>query len=297
MVTFKKKYLFGIIIASIIALFDIFLFFKSKWFFPILVVAVTLGWVQFWVDFFAESREKRDYEARFLDFVRNLASAIRSGMPVSRAIIYVSNNDYGPLNKFVRKLANQVEWAIPVHKALMTFSNATDNDVIKRSISTVIEAEEAGGNMEDVLESITISLVEIKKIKDTRRASINSQAIQSYIIFFVFLAVMVLIQNLLIPYIAKMQNPGGEGFQLTNSGAGGMVQKVSLNFSSLQSFISSLIRWFLSLNGVFLMLALIQGFFAGVVIGKLSEGELSAGFKHSLILMTVAFFVITLSQG
>jgi flagellar protein FlaJ len=218
-------------------------------------------------------------------------------MPVSKAIIYVSNNDYGPLNKFVKKLANQVEWAIPVHKAFMTFANATDSDVIKRSISTVIEAEEAGGNMEDVLESITISLVEIKKIKETRRASVNSQVIQSYVIFFVFLGVMILIQNLLIPYIANMQNPGSDGFQLSNAGVGGMVQKVSLNFSSLQDFISSLIRWFLSLNGVFLMLALIQGFFAGVVIGKLSEGELSAGFKHSLILMTVAFFIITLSQG
>lgn len=297
MVRFKKKYWYGIGLALFILILDIFLFLKTKWFFPIIIIAVTVGWLQFWLDYFSETREKRDYEARFLDFVRNLASAIRSGMPVSRAIVYVSTNDYGPLNRYVKKLANQVEWAIPVHKALINFANATGNDVIKRAISTVIEAEEAGGNMEDVLESITLSLVEIKKIKETRRASVHAQIIQSYIIFFVFLGVMIVIQNLLIPYISKMQTPGAEGFELAKSGIKGMVQKVQVDFSSLQSFIITMSKWFLSLNGIFLMLALIQGFFAGVVIGKLSEGELSAGFKHSLILMTVAFFLIALSQG
>ena len=34
-----------------------------------------------------------------------------------------------------------------------------------------------------------------------------------------------------------------------------------------------------------------------MVIGKLSEGEVSAGLKHSLILMAAAFFIISLAQG
>jgi archaeal flagellar protein FlaJ len=297
MVQLKSKYWFGIGLGLFVLLLDFVFLLRTKWFFPVFAIAAVLGSVQFWVDYFASGRERREYEARFLDFVRNLASAIRSGMPVSKAIVYVSNNDYGPLNKHVKKLANQVEWAIPVHKALLNFSNATNNDIIKRAISTVIEAEEAGGNMEDVLESITISLVEIKKIKETRRASVQAQVIQSYVIFFVFLGVMTIIQNLLIPYLSNMQNPGATGFDLSKSGIQGMTQKIQINFSSPENFILTISQWFLSLNGVFLMLALIQGFFAGVVIGKLSEGELSAGFKHSLILMTIAFFIITLTQG
>ena len=55
--------------------------------------------------------------------------------------------------------------------------------------------------MEDVLESITGSLIEIKKIKESRRASVHSQIIQSYIIFFVFIGVMIVIQKLLVPYL------------------------------------------------------------------------------------------------
>jgi len=43
---------------------------------------------------------------------------------------------------------------------------------------------------------------------------------------------------------------------------------------------------------IFLHMALIQGFFAGLAIGKMSEGTIKAGLKHSLILVFIAFFVL-----
>ncbi len=44
-------------------------------------------------------------------------------------------------------------------------------------------------------------------------------------------------------------------------------------------------------------MSLIQGFFAGVVLGKLAEGDLTSGFKHSLIMMTFAFITISFAQS
>ncbi len=298
MVEFKKDYYIGISIAILIIILDIIFLYRTRWFFPVIGVAVTIGWFQIWYDVFTTQKEHREYEGRFLDFVRNFTSALKSGMPVSKAIAHAADNDYGPLSKHVRKLANQVEWSIPLHRALVIFSKATKSDVIKRSVSTVIEAEQSGGNIEDVLESITVSLIEIKKIKETRRASIHNQVLQSYIIFFVFLIVMVIIQNLLLPYIANLGSPGEGGF----GGAAieaieGMQISATVSFDSFPEFIDSLGGWFVSLQGVFLMLALIQGLFAGLIIGKLSEGEVSAGFKHSLVLMSIAFFIMTLMQG
>lgn len=297
MLKFKKKYIYGIVLGLIILSLDFTLFIRTRWFFPILGLALTAAWLQIWLDYFTLSRERKEYESRFLDFVRNFSSALRSGMPVAKAVAHAAENDYGSLNKHVIKLAHQVEWSIPLHKALNNFSKATGNDVIKRSISTVIEAEKAGGNIEDVLESITVSLIEIKKIKETRRASVHSQVMQSYIIFFVFLGVMIIIQNLLIPYIANMQVPAAEGFNLASTNIQGMSTYVPIRFDSFTTFFSSIRGWATSLYGVFFMLALIQGFFAGLTIGKLSEGDVSSGFKHSLILMTIAFLIITLSQG
>ena len=292
----KKRHLVGILFAFLIILVDIMYFPFTPWFTPLIVVAITVAWLQYWVDFFIENNRQKQIENNFPDFVRNLVSAVKSGMPVSRAIVHVANTNYGPLTPYVKKLGNQVDWGIPLHKAFLIFSDSTDNNIIKRAISTMIEAETSGGNIEDVLDSITDSLVEIKKIKEKRKAAVFSQVVQSYVIFIVFLGVIVVIQNMLIPYVFELQDTGGEP-SLIFQHAVTVVQKVSLDFSSLPNLVTSLSEWFFSLNGLFLMLSVIQAFFAGIVIGILSEGNLKDGLKHSLILVTVAFFVMSLAQG
>ncbi|MFO8016906.1 MAG: type II secretion system F family protein [Candidatus Woesearchaeota archaeon] len=294
----EKRHIMAMGMGLLILLVDIAMFYGTAWFIPLIIVAITLGWSQYWIDFFTDIQKQRNIEERFPDFVRYLVGAIKSGMPVSRAIIYVSKTDFGDLTPHVKKLANQLEWSIPVHKALTTFANDTKNPVIKRAISTVIEAEQAGGNIEDVLESVTQSVIEIKKMRQKRKANIHGQIIQSYVIFCVFLIVMIVVQNLVVPYVMSMseedlsQQEGG-----VISPLGGVVEDVNISFASVGEFIDSAGVWFVSLRGVFLMIALIQGLFTGIVIGKLAEGQVRPGIKHSLILMTMAFFVITLSQG
>jgi flagellar protein FlaJ len=292
---FKKKNLVGIGIGLIIVIFDIIKFRGNFMFWPLIVIAVSVSWATFWLDFFVENKKQKELEKRFPEFVRNLVGAIKSGMPISKSIIHVSTTDYGALTPHVVKLANQLEWAFPFHKALTNFAQNTNNVIIIRAVSTVIEAERSGGNMEDVLESITDSLIEIKKIKLSRQASIHSQLIQSYVIFFVFLGIMIVIQNLLVPYIATFS--AGNSDSLTGESIMGITKKVELDFSSPGQFFSTMGQWFISFHGILLMLSMFQGFFAGLVMGKLAEGDLKSGVRHSLILVTLAFLVITLAQG
>lgn len=42
---------------------------------------------------------------------------------------------------------------------------------------------------------------------------------------------------------------------------------------------------------VFFHMSAIQAFFGGLVAGKMGEGTVSAGLKHSLILMLCSYFV------
>lgn len=298
---FKNNYLIGIALGAMVFFIDVAIFMRTNFFVPLIVLAFTLSWIMPLIDFFAENQRQKEIETRFLDFVRNLTGAIKSGMPVSRAIIHISKIDYGALSPYVVKLGHQVEWAIPVHKSLLFFSNNTRNDVIRRSIATVIEAEQSGGNMEDVLESITSSLIEIKKIKEQRRASIHAQIVQSYIIFFIFIGVMVVVQKMLVPYLVGTGQGGmfsslsGGTLGNTPSSSGpSVVMNAEIKFDSITNFVISLTRWMTSINGIFLMLSVIQGFFAGVIIGKMAEGDITSGLKHSVVLMTIAIFVMTM---
>ncbi len=297
---FKKSYLVAIGVALFLLAFAYLAFWGSVWFIPSVVISITLGWLPFWIDFFIKLQRQKELESRFPEFVRNLVGAIKSGMPAPRAIIHIATLDYGALNPHVKKLANQLEWAIPLRKALENFAIETKNDVIRRAVSSVVEAEQSGGNIEDVLESITQSVIEIKTLKQKRKAAINSQVIQSYIIFIVFVGVMIVIQNLLIPYMTKLESAessSGIGGGLIRTGLGGLTKQVSIDTNSIEGFFSSIIQWVVSLQGVFLMLALIQSFFAGIVVGKLSEGDVTSGIKHSFIMMTISFFLIMTAQG
>ncbi len=280
--------------AMLLAMADLAFMSRTPFFIPLLGTALSIMWLPFWIDFFVEGKRQKELESKFPEFVRNLTGAIKSGIPASQAVIHVSSSDYGALSPYIRKLANQLEWGIPFHQAFINFGKETNNTIIKRAIATVIQAERAGGNIEDVLLSITESLVEIKKIKEERRTSIHGQIMQSYIIFIVFLGVIVLIQNLLIPYMSQISAQQGAGIGMAITG---LTTSVRIQFSSAGLFARTFLEWLVSLHGIFLMLSIIQGFFAGIVLGKLSEGDLTSGLKHSLIMGTMAFIIITLSQG
>ncbi len=282
---------------AIALLFADFYFFKGKIFFvPFLAVVAIAATLPYWLDVMRENKRQKDIETRFPEFVRNLSGAIKSGMPAAQAVVHVTDGDYGTLTPYLKKLANQIEWSIPLHKAFINFGKETENPVIRRAIATVIQAEQAGGNIEDVLTAVTESLLQIKKIKEERKSGIHAQIMQSYIIFFVFLGVMVVIQNLLIPYMIKFGSSTDVGVA-TGQVAGGLNLQAELDFSSPAAFFLSIGGWILSLNGIFLLMSMIQGFFAGVVLGKLAEGDLTSGLKHSLIMMTSSFMIITFAQS
>lgn len=297
-ITFGRKQQFALAASVLILLLDFFTLRGSMLFVPVIALAVTVGWLPFWLGIFAENRRQKELESRFPDFVRNFTGAIKSGMPAAASVIQVADTDYGALTPYVKKLANQIEWAIPFHKAFTNFGKETENVVIRRAIATMIQAEQAGGNIEDVLTSITDSLIQIKKIKEERKAGIHAQVMQSYIIFFVFLGIMILIQNLLIPYMMNFGSAQDTGLGIsTGQASGGINLEAKLDTSSPAAFIGSLGVWLMSLRGVFLLMSLIQGFFAGVVLGKLAEGDMASGLKHSLIMMTTAFITISFAQS
>ena len=298
---FKGKHLKALVASFVIFLINIVFLINSVFFFALIIFSLTLAALPFLLDYFAYNRSQKEIEERFPDFVRNLVSSVKSGMPLTRAIIYVSKSDYGELSFYVKKMANQVEWNIPVRRVFINFSDDVDNAIVKRAIATVLQAEKSGGNIEDVLGSITDSLLTIKKLKQERKASIQGQITQSYVIFFIFLGVLITIQNVLIPYLAEMEtNDGGiDGFGGGQDSAAldTLRESQEFDFSNPLTFIRSVIGWFSSLSGIFMMLALFQSFFAGVVLGKMSEGDYKSGLRHSFIMIFMSVFILSIANS
>lgn len=268
---FKKVYIVEMIVSLVAVAGNVYLFWSQRPFWPITIMLISLGWLHFWIDFFAENKRQKEIELKFVEFTRTLVESVKSGVSIPRSIMNVASKDFGALTPYLKKLAHQIEWGIPTRKALITFSLDTENKVIKRAVSILVEAEQSGGDITDILESVVESVIAVKKMREERKASVYSQIVQGYIVFFIFIVIMLILQLWLFP---KLGN-------LTLGGAGA-------TGTSATPF---------DLDVTFFSLIMIQGLFAGVMIGKFSEGTIKQGLLHSLILMTVAALIITTVKG
>jgi archaeal flagellar protein FlaJ len=275
---FKQKYWIGISLAILVIIMDFVFFLGTRWFFAVLIVALNIAWAQFWIDFFTNLKKQKEIEEKFLEFIRNLVGTVKSGISIPAAIIQIGNDDYGELSKYTQKLSNQIQWGIPMQDALINFSNDTNNPVIKRAVLIIIEATESGGDIESVLDKTSESILAVKKMRQERKASTFSQMIQGYVVFFVFIAIMLTLQLKLFPELIAAGI--GEGLSTIGLGSSVIGQGEQVN-----------------LDMIFFSLVIIQGTFAGIMIGKFTEGTFKQGLLHSLILVISATLIVTTIKG
>ncbi len=221
---------------------------------------------------YAELQEIKLLEEGFPQFMNDLVESVRSGMTLPQAIKGLGENEYGALTFYVKKLSAQLDWGIPFSKAFLSFTKSTKSILIARLGSTIIESHEFGGNLTDVFESISTTTLEIEKLREERKLYLNSQMMSGYIIFFVFLLVLIGLQKFLVPSLSDIQPVGEEDIEQISK------EQLTGEYKS-----------------IFRNLVILQGVFAGLVIGKMAEGAVAAGFKHSAIMIIAGVVIFTVA--
>lgn len=260
--------------ASIAILLTSLFFIQTNLFFLIIGVGILAGVSPFVFSIIHENKVTDEKEEMFLEFARNLVESVKTGTPISKSIVNVKKKPYGVLSPHVKKLANQISIGIPLNSALEVFSKDANNKVISRALTLIGQAEKAGGDIGEILESVAGAVTTSDKLKKERKAAISTLVVQGYIIFFVFMIIVLVMQFKILPMvsgIADIGSIGGAGDIGIGVGGGGVSQA--------------------EISSSFLYLLLVQGFFSGLTIGKLAEGNIKAGVKHSFALMLASFFV------
>ncbi len=274
----NKSHIIGIIVAVITIILSLIFLLGTDVFWFILGIAIIIGVFPFFISLIINGGATRQKEEMFLEFARNLVENVEAGTPISRSILNVRKKDYGKLNPYINKLANQIALGIPVKTALETFARDINIPTITRAVTIISESEKAGGKIDDILEAVAKSVSQIEKLKKERRAAMYTLVVQGYIIFMIFIIIMLVMQFKILPIASNLGSGLGEGaegipgFSLGQKGA----------IASAET-----------LSKPFLWLLIFQGFFAGLVIGKLAEGKIISGLKHSFILVALAVLIST----
>jgi flagellar protein FlaJ len=251
-------------------------FFANDKYFPMLLgLGVLVGALPIIAKIMKENKINAEKEEMFLEFARNLVESVKTGTPISKSIINIRDKNFGALTPHVKKLANQISLGIPLNRALAYFSEDVNNRSITRSLTLIGQAERAGGDIGEILESVAGAVSMADKLKKERKASISTLVSQGYIIFLVFIVIILVLQFQILPMVSGISDVGSTlGF---GGGGGGSIDQKAI-------------------SNAFLYLILVQGFFTGLTIGKLAEGNVKAGVKHSFMLMFLSFIASTVAN-
>lgn len=219
-------------------------------------------------------RKSREIEDLFPVFLRDFVEAIRGGMTIPAALNSVARNDYKALSPYIRKMAAQLDWGIPVEKVLLKFAKESKSKLINRIVFSVRESHRFGGNLADTFEALSNTAVEVDRLRAERRLYLHSQMITGYIVFFVFLAVMIGLEKFLVPSLSEVSP--------LNLAGGAVAAPAQENLAA-------------EYKEMFRNLILIQGLFAGLAVGKMAEGAIVAGLKHSLFMMFVGALIFIIA--
>lgn len=269
----KKIHFIGMGIGIITILVSVIFLMQSKVFFLMMGFGVLFGVLPFVIDIINETRMASQKEEMFLEFARNLVESVKTGTPISKSIVNVKDKAYGVLSENINKLANQISLGIPLNTALQVFAKDAKNKTISRALTLIGQAERAGGDIGEILESVAEAVSMSDKLKKERKAAISTLVIQGYIIFFVFIIIILVMQFQILPMVSGLSELGdvGGGFGIGGGGGEAIDQE--------------------EISNAFLYMLLIQGFFTGLTIGKLAEGSIKSGVKHSFALMLISFLI------
>ncbi|MCK4809227.1 MAG: type II secretion system F family protein [Candidatus Aenigmarchaeota archaeon] len=212
-------------------------------------------------------QKMKNVEENFPNFVKAISEGLTSNMSLPQSVDYASRSNFGALTPYIDRMMSQISWGISFEDAFRNMARSINNRLITRAVSTIIEAHTYGGKIAKALDSIGKSVTEIEKLRRERISMISGQMMQGYVIFFVFVGVMIGLVAFLLPVL-------GSDAMGVGTGNVDLAAQYAVKFKHL---------------------SILQGFFSGIAIGKLSEGSIAAGFKHALIMSLIGYVALTLA--
>jgi archaeal flagellar protein FlaJ len=234
----------------------------------IIVVAFTIGVLPSGIASVFHNRWQNKIEKATPDFLRDISTSFKTGMPLYTALEHAAQRDYGPLTDELKLMVSQMSWGMNFNDALMEFSKRIDLPLMKRATVLILEAGRHGGDLSDIFDSTAKYVDNVNAWNNKRKTQTLPYVAIFYFSVMIFLFIIILISNMIFVPMSEM---AGEGSGLINPVLTPIVAR-----------------------RVFLHTALMEAFFGGILAGRIHENSFFGGLKHAAILAIVAglaFFI------
>ena len=213
------------------------------------------------MDWHFAGRDKKIFDG-VTTFIRDIVETRKTGLSPERCIIALTEKDYSQFSSHLRLISLKLKWGLPLRQIFDEFKTGVRNWLSQIIIYFLIDTIEVGGGSEESLETLAEFVQRTHHLEQERRG--------------------LLLPLIFIPYIGSIL--------LTSTTV--IFLQFFLNMSSLGGFGVPII----TLNKVLLTPLVLHSFILGLVTGKLGcSNRISAGFRHSTILVAVSVLGIWIS--
>jgi flagellar protein FlaJ len=221
--------------------------------------------IQYW----RIARINYNAEESIPSFIRDITESQKTGLSPEKSIIQATKRkDYGPFSKFLHLIRSQIEWGIPLRKTFDNMRKEIRSWFVIVNFAMMVETIEIGGNSIQSLEILSEYSEKERELQINRR-----ELLKPYILLAFIWSVLIAVTTTIVALTTGM-----------------MTTLVSTDLASVASVgIQDQLK-------VFSVGIIIQCWISGFFIGKISEGNFGAGFKHSALLAATAYVSLVVSQ-
>lgn len=265
-----------------------------------ILLAAIIGIIPYVLLTYFEFKRVKDIEDRLPTFLLDLSESQKIGLTLPEAIKQVSRTDYGKLTVEVKKMNDQLSWGIPVQDVISNFSERMKKSkIIGRVMRIINEAYSSGGDIARTMEATASDLTTIKEAEKERRSVTSQHMMVMYAIYYIFIGIVIGLSQTLIPMLKLNIEAGQVGgilsFQDPCLACAGSSNIACINcyiFSDMCQMFSFGSGGACYYNSLFMLMAVVQGIFTGLVAGQIGENSMIAGIKHSIIMTTSGFGIL-----
>jgi pilus assembly protein TadC len=202
-------------------------------------------------------------------FIRDVTESHKIGLSPEKSIIQAAKRKtYGSFSKFLDLMRSQIEWGIPLRKTFGNMQREIRSWFVNLNFAMMIETIEIGGNSTQSLELLSEYSEKEREVQINRRA-----LLRPYIVLAFIWSGLVAVTTTIVALTTAM-----------------MTTVVSSSLSSVA------VMGMQNQLGLFSVGIIFQCWVSGFFLGKISEGNLGAGFQYSAMLAVTAYLSLVLSQ-
>ncbi len=254
----------SIVLAAVIVLCGFLTFWPTTTFDEFAFFAVIMAVFPSAMMNYMDYKWKKAIDEHMPNLFSSIVQAQETGMTLPQAIEEASKRDYGPLTQELKKMTMQISWGMSFEESLLSLEKRVNTALIHRTIPLIIEAGKSGGRVEEVFDPMGKFVQTTLLLDKERQTQTRPYIAIIYVAFFVFLFTIILLFK---SFFSDVQ-----GLSMLAAGA---VPPTTI-------------------ERIFFHLTSIQAFFGGLVAGKMGDGTIKAGLRHSLVLMLCGYIALKL---